>query len=119
MTPDYYTILQVTPTASQTEIKRAYRRLARQYHPDLNQQALDKHIKQLNEAYKVLGNPTRRAAYDAQRLEEQRRTMAEQHLRQQRQRQQAARQVKHEPEMTWIEGIFGFVRELRRNMREE
>jgi hypothetical protein len=27
--------------------------------------------------------------------------------------------VKHEPEMTWIEGIFGFVRELRRNMREE
>ena len=116
MTPDYYTILEVTPPASQAEIKRAYRRLARQYHPDLNQQALDQHIKQLNQAYKVLGNPTRRAAYDAHRLEEQRRKVTQEHLRQQ---QQAARQVKREPEMTWIEGIFGFVRELKRNMQEE
>jgi len=116
MTPDYYTILEVTPMASQAEIKHAYRRLARQYHPDLNHQALDKHIKQLNEAYKVLGNTTRRAAYDAQRLEEQRRKVTQEHLRQQ---QQAARRVKREPEMTWIEGIFGFIRELRRNMREE
>ena len=119
MTPDYYTILQVTPTASQTEIKRAYRRLARQYHPDLNQQALDKHIKQLNEAYKVLGNTTRRAAYDAQRLEEQPRKMVQGSLHQQSQRQEVAKQVKREPEMTWTEGIFGFIRELRRNMREE
>ncbi len=115
----YYTILEVTPTATQAEIKRAYRRLARQYHPDLNQLALDQHIKQLNEAYKVLGNTTRRAAYDAQCLEEQRRKMAQEHVRQQKPQQQAARQVKQEPEMTWIEGIFGFVRELRRNMREE
>jgi len=119
MTPDYYTILQVTPTASQTEIKRAYRRLARQYHPDLNQQALDKHIKQLNEAYKVLGNTTRRAAYDAQRLEEQPRKMVQGSLHQQSQRQEVAKQVKREPEMTWTEGIFGFIRELRRNMRED
>ena len=115
----YYTMLEVTPTATQAEIKRAYRRLARQYHPDLNQLALDQHIKQLNEAYKVLGNTTRRAAYDAQCLEEQRRKMAQEHVRQQKPQQQAARQVKQEPEMTWIEGIFGFVRELRRNMREE
>jgi curved DNA-binding protein CbpA len=115
----YYTILEVTPTATQAEIKRAYRRLARQYHPDLTQLALDQHIKQLNEAYKVLGNTTRRAAYDAQCLEEQRRKMAQEHVRQQKPQQQAARQVKQEPEMTWIEGIFGFVRELRRNMREE
>src|SRR6266700_80072 len=119
MIPNYYTMLVVTPTATQAEIKRAYRRLARQYHPDLNQLALDQHIKQLNEAYKVLGNTTRRAAYDAQCLEEQRRKMAQEHVRQQKPQQQAARQVKQEPEMTWIEGIFGFVRELRRNMREE
>ncbi len=119
MIPNYYTMLEVTPTATQAEIKRAYRRLARQYHPDLNQLALDQHIKQLNEAYKVLGNTTRRAAYDAQCLEEQRRKMAQEHVRQQKPQQQAARQVKQEPEMTWIEGIFGFVRELRRNMREE
>ena len=119
MTPDYYTILEVTPTGSQAEIKRAYRRLARQYHPDLNQQALDKHIKQLNEAYKVLGNTTRRAAYDAQRLEEQPRKMVQGSLHQQSQRQEVAKQVKREPEMTWTEGIFGFIRELRRNMRED
>ena len=113
MMPDYYTFLEVSPTASQAEIKRAYRRLARQYHPDLNQQALDKHIKQLNEAYKVLGNATRRATYDKQRLEEEQRRLLQERLHQQR------TQAKREPQMTWIEGIFGFVRELRRNMRDD
>src|SRR5437868_15140669 len=94
---DYYAILEVPPTATQGEIKRSYRRLARKYHPDLNQQAHDKHIKLLNEAYKVLGDPVKRAAYDRQRLEEE----------QERERQNALRrkQAQVERKMTWAEGI--------------
>ncbi|TMC62646.1 MAG: hypothetical protein E6J21_05890 [Chloroflexota bacterium] len=49
---DYYAVLDVSPSATQSEIKRSYRRLARKYHPDLNQQARDQHIKLLNEATK-------------------------------------------------------------------
>ncbi len=110
---DYYAILGVTPQAAQSEIKRSYRRLARKYHPDLNRQALDTYIKRLNEAYGVLGDPTKRAAYDQQRLlQEKQRKAAQEALRQ----QQA--QAKQEPKMTWVQGIFGFVRELRRELRE-
>ena len=110
---DYYVILGVSPQAAQSEIKRSYRRLARIYHPDLNQQALDTYIKRLNEAYGVLGDPTKRAAYDQQRLlQEKQRKAAQEALRQ----QQA--QAKQEPKMTWVQGIFGFVRELRRELRE-
>jgi curved DNA-binding protein CbpA len=112
--PDYYAILEVSTSATSAEIKRSYRRLARQYHPDLNATALDKHIKRLNEAYKILGNASKRAAYDQQRLhEEQLRKSAREAAR--RQQEQATR----EPQMTWIEGIFGFVRELRKAMRED
>jgi curved DNA-binding protein CbpA len=110
---DYYAILDISPQASQGEIKRTYRRLARKYHPDLNQQTLDQHIKLLNEAYYILGNPAKRAAYDQQRLlqEQQRQVVQETLLRQQE-------RAKREPRMTWIEGIFGFVRELRKELRE-
>ena len=110
---DYYAILGVSHQATQSEIKRSYRRLARKYHPDLNQQALDTYIKRFNEAYGVLGNPAKRAAYDQQGLqEEKQRKAAQEALRQQ---QELAKQ---EPRMTWIQGIFGFVRELRRELRE-
>jgi DnaJ-class molecular chaperone len=106
---DYYAMLGVSDQAAQSEIKRAYRRLARKYHPDLNQQTLDEHIKRLNEAYDILGDPAKRAAYDQQRLlEEQQREAA-------RKQQELAQR---EPGMSWIQGIFGFVRELRRELRE-
>ena len=121
--PDYYAILEVPPTATQGEIKRSYRRLARKYHPDLNQQAQDKHIKLLNEAYKVLNNPLKRAAYDRQRLEEERDRERERERQRQEAIQEALRrkqaQVRAEPKMTWVEGIIGFVRELRRELRDE
>ncbi len=66
---DYYAILGVPPTASQAEIRDAYRRLVRHYHPDLNPEREDAEarIKELNEAYEVLGDPARRARYDRTR----------------------------------------------------
>lgn len=112
--PDYYKILEVQPTASMEEIKRSYHRLARLHHPDLNQHALDIHIKRLNQAYEIIGNPVRRARYDEQRTQMQQRAAARAKVQQQ-QKQQA----KSEPEMSWIDGIFGFVQELRKNLKED
>lgn len=63
---DYYRVLEVEPTASDEELKKAYRRLIRLYHPDLNSDsdAENKLICVIN-AYQLLGNPKRRATYDA------------------------------------------------------
>lgn len=63
---DYYAILGVPRTASQAEIKKAYRRLARQHHPDLNKGNADaeRRFKEINEAHAVLGDPEKRKAYD-------------------------------------------------------
>lgn len=62
---DYYEVLGVTRTASQEEIKRAFRRLARQYHPDVNREPdAEARFKEINEAYDVLSEPEKRAMYD-------------------------------------------------------
>jgi len=62
---DYYAILGVGKTATQEEIQRAYRKLARKYHPDINKESnAEEKFKQINEAYEVLGDPTKRAKYD-------------------------------------------------------
>ncbi|HEX5780357.1 MAG TPA: molecular chaperone DnaJ [Solirubrobacteraceae bacterium] len=62
---DYYKTLGVDKKASQEDIKKAYRKLARQYHPDTNKEAgAEERFKKISEAYDVLGDPEKRKKYD-------------------------------------------------------
>ncbi|WP_456314340.1 DnaJ C-terminal domain-containing protein [Pseudomonas shirazensis] len=63
---DYYKTLDITKSATEAEIKKAYRKLARKYHPDLNpnDKEAEKKFKEINEANEVLSNPENRKKYD-------------------------------------------------------
>src|SRR5689334_6238225 len=63
---DYYATLGVTKASTEKEIKQAYRKLARKFHPDVNpgDKAAEAKFKEINEAYEVLGDPAKRKKYD-------------------------------------------------------
>src|SRR5262252_11060646 len=63
---DYYSILGVSKTASDKDLKQAFRKLARKFHPDVNpgDKAAEAKFKDINEAYEVLGDPQKRKKYD-------------------------------------------------------
>ena len=93
---DYYKFLDVSPTASQKEIRSAFRSMAFKYHPDHNKDPWAETIfKQINEAYQVLGNPAKRAAYDEERRAQARRA---------EESQRAAREGRHYRERSGARG---------------
>lgn len=62
---DYYNILEVDVNASDVEIKKAYLRLAKKYHPDVYKSSVNAdHFKKVNEAFSTLKNPIKRNEYD-------------------------------------------------------
>src|SRR5580700_7268554 len=66
---DYYKLLEISPTATQTELKRSYRRLAHLHHPDKNAEnpSAEAYFRELNEAYIVLSDAVRRERYNYER----------------------------------------------------
>ena len=62
---DHYKVLGVSKKATQDEIKKAYRKLARKFHPDTNKEAgAEERFKEISEAYDALGDPEKRKKYD-------------------------------------------------------
>ena len=114
--PDYYSILGVDSQASGDEIRKAFRKKALEYHPDLNRAAdAGDRFKEVNEAYQVLSNSVRRSQYDRsqraewERTEKMRREQIwkEQVQREQAQREQAQREQAQREQAQREQGAAG------------
>lgn len=113
---NHYQILEVSQTASQSEIKQAYRRLAKRFHPDSHSETANhEQIIRINAAYEVLGDPQRRRSYDQQlipnypSIQRQRRTAyAQYHYQRSRRAEQAATGLIDE----WLKNVYQPVERL-------
>jgi curved DNA-binding protein len=109
---DYYKILGVDKTASEDEIKKAYRKLARKLHPDLNPTDKEAHHKfqQVNEANEVLSDPAKKKKYDQYGKDWQHADQFEQQRRQSRQHSSGSQQFAGEDDSdfsNFFESLFG------------
>ncbi|HLO51350.1 MAG TPA: J domain-containing protein [Kamptonema sp.] len=101
---NHYKILKVTPTATQAEIKQAYRRLVKLFHPDSNREITGhEQIISINAAYEVLGDPQQRYSYDRQLKQnsQQQRQGDRQHYRKQETGRDADKQLEE-----WLTKIY-------------
>lgn len=116
---NHYHTLDVSPKATPSEIKQAYRRLAKRFHPDSKSETADpEKIIQVNAAYEVLGDPTRRRSYDQQlqyfypqtefQNRQQRTAKAQQHYQRHRQRAKNADAQLNE----WLHEVYEPVNRL-------
>lgn len=125
--PTHYEVLAIAPTATQAEIKQAYRQLVRRIHPDNNRETADPvRLTQVNAAYEVLSNPRQRSLYDRQlqslgnshgaepsdgsawASQSQRTATAQRQHQQQRQQNQASDQYLQD----WLQQVYGPVDRL-------
>ncbi|KEZ94429.1 DnaJ C-terminal domain-containing protein [Nonlabens ulvanivorans] len=120
---DYYKILGVEKNASENDIKKAYRKMARKYHPDLNpnDKKAETKFKQLNEANEVLSNPENRKKYDQYGENWENAEAYEQAKKQQSKHKQAPyyRQQSYNQEdfSDYFESMFGSGRQQRQSYR--
>jgi len=111
---DYYKILEIPKTASEANIKSAYRKLARKYHPDVNpgNKEAERKFKEINEANEVLSDPEKRKKYDAYGKDWKHADAFEEAKRQQAQSQHAAGRQYQSTEFSgdfsdFFESMFG------------
>ncbi|MEM9265230.1 MAG: DnaJ domain-containing protein [Cyanobacteria bacterium P01_F01_bin.13] len=105
-TANHYKILELHESATQADIKRAYRRLAKQHHPDSHGKSHGDHdqIAKINAAYEVLGDPATRKRYDAQRSGG--RVQRASDISAQYQRQRQANKDAEDALTTWIRSVY-------------
>jgi len=110
---DYYKILGINKSATDKEIKKAYRKLARKYHPDLNpdDKEAEKKFKEINEANEVLSDPENRKKYDKYGKDwkhgEEQEKAQQQYRQQQSQRQSSQQGFSGEDYSDYFESMFG------------
>jgi len=106
---DYYKILDVSKTSTEKEIKIAYRKLARKYHPDLNPENKEAEIKfkEINEANEVLSDPENRKKYDKYGKDWKHEEEYEKAKQQQKSRQSGQKDFSNEEYSDFFESMFG------------
>lgn len=120
---NYYNVLGVSQTATEEELKSAYRKLAKRYHPDShpNDAECEIRFREINEAYNVLGDPLKRKKYDEENCRNKSGEMSGQHKEQREQggQKKGSSQVDFENIYRNFEQFFGFHPQTKEVTNEE